>query len=231
MMEKCKHLDHEKIKKIKIFFTTKLGISTLVLIGSALIICSFWFPYWNLTLKAPQYPTGLRLHVYMDHIEGDVSEVNILNHYIGMKSLNDAAQLERRFAWLGILAFALGAFLILPIGRKLYKVLYIPPIVFLVGFVADMFYWLYDAGHNLNPDAPVNISPFTPAMLGRGEIGQFSTLAFFGSGFFIVLTGILVIVFAITKKKRVCGGCADFQNCSFICDRPGSWLAKGKNLK
>lgn len=215
---------HELKKRLKVFLSTKLGITTLVFLGAALIVFSFWFPYWNLTLKAPQYPKGLHISVFMDHVEGDVSEVNILNHYIGMKSLDEAAQFERRFAWAGLLLFALGAFLILPIGRKLYKILYIPPIIFLIGFVADMFYWLYDAGHNLNPDAPVNITPFTPVMVGKGQIGQFSTLAFFGSGFFIVLAGILLIIYAITKKKSVCQKCADFQNCSFVCNRPSGWV-------
>src|SRR5690606_26184411 len=122
-----------------------------------ILFSSFYFPYWNLHLKAPQYPQGLHLSVYMDHVEGDVTEVNLLNHYIGMSSLDDAAQFERRIAWYAILLLSLGAFLIIPIGRKVYKALYLPPILFLLGFMGDLFYWLYQAGHRLNPDAPVRI--------------------------------------------------------------------------
>lgn len=210
--------------RIATFFRTKRGIALLIAIGSACILSSYGLPYWNLTLEAPQYPKGLHLQVYMSHVEGDVQEVNILNHYIGMKSLDDAAKFERRFAWLGLLAFALGAFLILPLGRKSFKVLFIPPVLFLVVFVADLFYWLHDAGHDLNPDAPVTIEPFTPVLLGRGEIGQFTTHAFFGSGFGVSLFGIAIILYAITKKKVSCRGCDNPQGCNYVCNRAGAWF-------
>lgn len=162
----------------------------------------------------------------MNRVEGDVQEVNILNHYIGMKSLDEAAQFERRYSWYGLIAFALGAFLILPIGRKSFKILYIPPVLFLIGFVADLFYWLHDAGHDLNPEAPVTIEPFTPVLIGKGEIGQFSTAAFFGWGFWVAMAGIAIILFAITKKKSACRGCEDPSKCNYICNRAGAWLSK-----
>ncbi len=214
--------------RIKRFFHTKVGISLLVCTGSLVLISSFWFPYWSLNLKAPQYPNGLQLYVYMDHVEGDVNEVNILNHYIGMASLDEAAQFERRFAWYGLLFLALGAVLVIPIGRKVYKVFYVPPILFLLGFIGDLFFWLYKAGHDLNPDAPVDIAPFIPTMFGTGKIGQFSTVAYFGMGFWIAVTGTLIIFYAIGKKKTICQGCEDFKNCKFVCNRPGSWISEGK---
>lgn len=220
--------DQKKVvKKIRVFLMTKAGITALITFGVALILSSFYLPYWQLTLKAPQYPQGLHLSVYMDHLEGDVSEVNILNHYIGMKSLEEAAKFERRFAWYGLLIFALGAFLIIVVGRKSFKILYIPPILFIIGFIADLFYWLYDAGHSLNPDAPVDIKPFTPIIIGPGKIGQFSTLATFGWGFIVALLGIAIIFYSIAKKKAICQRCKDFQNCRYFCNRPGGWFQKG----
>ena len=211
-------------KKLNIFFSTKMGVSLLIIVGASLLLSSFWFPYWNLNLKAPQYPDGLRVSVYMDHVEGDVREIDILNHYIGMSSLNEAAQFERRFAWYAILALALGTVLILPIGLKVYKVFYLPPVLFLLGFVGDLFYWLYKAGHDLNPDAPVRITPFTPTLLGTGKIGQFSTAAMFGSGFWLAILGSIVIFYALGKRRTICQGCENYKNCSMICNRPGSWF-------
>ena len=35
-------------------------------------------------MRAPQYPRGLRLYAYGTGLAGDVHEINILNHYIGM---------------------------------------------------------------------------------------------------------------------------------------------------
>lgn len=196
----------------------------LTLLGSCILIFSFYFPYWNLTLKAPQYPQGLNLSIYMDHVEGDTAEVNLLNHYIGMSSLDNSAQFERRIAWYAILALSIGAFLVIPVGRKTYKVFYLPPLFFLAGFIGDLFYWLYQAGHNLNPDAPVTIKAFTPTLLGKGQIGQFITSASFGSGFWIAVLATVLIFFVIGRKKVICQGCSHYQSCSMVCNRAVSWI-------
>jgi copper chaperone NosL len=211
-------------KRINLFFYTKKGLTLLILLGAALLMSSFYFPYWNLTLKAPQYPEGLRLSVYMDHITGDTSEINLLNHYIGMGKLEDAAHFERKIAWVSLLFLALGAVVFLPIGRKVYKVFYLPPVLFLFGFMGDLFFWLHRAGHLLSPDAPVHIKPFTPILIGSGKIGQFSTFAFFGSGFWMAVTATAVIFVAISRKKPICQKCPDFKRCAIVCNRPSSWI-------
>lgn len=213
--------------KFREFAGTKRGVTVLTVIGALLLLLSFRSPYWNLTLVAPQYPQGLKLSIYMDHVEGDVSEVNILNHYIGMGHLDEAAQFEREYAWYGLLVLALGAMLVIPVGRKVYGVFYAPPFLFLGGFLGDLFYWLYRAGHQLNPDAPVHVKAFTPVLLGSGKIGQFHTFAAFGTGFWIAVAGSALLFYAIAGKKKVCAGCADYKSCSAVCDRPGSWLGRG----
>ena len=45
-------------------------------------------------LVAPQYPKGLKLDISLTGITGDVKEIDILNHYIGMRTMSDAASLE-----------------------------------------------------------------------------------------------------------------------------------------
>lgn len=210
--------------RLKLFLQTRLGVTLMVLFGAGLFLVSFYFPYWNLELKAPQYPDGLHLSVYMDHVAGDVTEVNLLNHYIGMSSLDSAAQLERRFAWHALLLLAIGSLLVIPLGKKNHTVLYLPPIGFLVGFIGDMFFWLYRAGHQLNPDAPVRIKPFTPLILGTGKIGQFVTHAYFGSGFWIFIVATGIVFYGIGRKKPICRNCPDFKTCKILCNRPTSWL-------
>lgn len=204
----------ETIKSINRFLATKAGILVLVGAGAFLLLLSFKLPYWNLKLVAPQYPQGLFLSVYMDRVEGDVSEVNIINHYIGMGKLDEAAQFERQYAWYGLLALSLGAFFLIPAGRKLTKLSYLPPVLFLGGFIGDFFYWLRRAGHVLDPDAPVRIKPFTPTMLGFGKIGQFSTYAMFGSGFWMAMVATLIFYLAIRRKQKICVECSD----SVVCD-------------
>src|SRR5262245_13956353 len=53
-------------------------------------------PLWHMRMEAPQYPDGLDLDVYAYTIKGghdgaDIKEINILNHYIGMKKIERAA--------------------------------------------------------------------------------------------------------------------------------------------
>ena len=65
------------------------------LIAVGLLIASVFLPYWQMTLEAPQYPKGLSVQAYIYKLTGDVGEIDGLNHYIGMRPLAEAAQLER----------------------------------------------------------------------------------------------------------------------------------------
>lgn len=190
-------------KKLTEFAQQKLGSNLLMLLGAGLLICSYFLPYWQMKLNAPQYPKGLRLSIYLNRVEGDTREINILNHYIGMDKIENAAKFEREIALFAILGLSIGAVLVLPIfGFRVHKFLYLPPILFLIGFIGDMFYWMYSFGHKLNPDAAVRITPFTPAVVGFGKIGQFETIAFFSWGFFLALAATGIFIFALMKREK-----------------------------
>ena len=191
------------IKKLNKFAQEKLGSNLLMFLGAGLLTCSFFLPYWQMKLDAPQYPRGLRLSIYLNRVEGDTREINILNHYIGMDKIENAAKFEREIALLAILGLSLGAVLVLPIfGFRVNKFMYLPPVLFLLGFIGDMYYWMYSFGHKLNPEAAVRINPFTPAVVGFGKIGQFETTAFFSWGFFLALAATLIFVFALMKREK-----------------------------
>ena len=82
-------------------------IPTLLFVAAALLlISSITQPYWRLTLHAPQYPKGLTVQAYLNRLEGDVQEIDGLNHYIGMRPLKEAAQFERSISILGVAAGA-----------------------------------------------------------------------------------------------------------------------------
>src|SRR5688572_1633160 len=61
------------------------------LASAGLIAWGSTLPVWTMTMKAPQYPKGLTLAAYGTRMSGDVSELNILNHYIGMPPLEAPA--------------------------------------------------------------------------------------------------------------------------------------------
>jgi len=146
----------------------------------------YYQPMWSFNFVAPQYPQGLNLQVYLTGAQGDVFEIDIINHYIGMSKLGDAAVNERAIAPFALMGLSVLAILVAFIPHKLTRrLLSLPILGFPVAFVAIFFLWLYRFGHNLNPAAPVDMAPFTPTILGTGIIGQFKTFAIPGTGFYL----------------------------------------------
>ena len=183
-----------------------LGLIPTVLFvaGAALLLFSMSFPYWGMVLLAPQYPGGLDMHVYVNYVTGDddpqldeVAEIDGLNHYIGMKSLSDAAQFERLIAVPSILLMA-ALLVVSAFWRKRWTwILTIPAMLFPAIFLADLAFWMAHFGQNLDPYAPLSsaIKPFTPPVLGEGVIGQFSSLASVEIGWYMaVIAGTWVLV-------------------------------------
>ncbi len=186
--------------------------SAFFLVAAVLLIVSMTLPYWGLVLQAPQYPGGLRIRVFVNNMTGDadpkldeVHEIDELNHYIGMKSLYEAAKTERSIAipaviimvaLLGIAAFW---------RRRWTWALAIPALLFPIIFLADLAFWMNYYGQNLDPYAPLSsaIHPFTPPILGEGIIGQFKTVAYVDTGWYILVAGSILIIIAIVIRLVV----------------------------
>lgn len=171
--------------------------------ASWLLLLSLLFPYWRMTLQAPQYPGGLRVDVYVTHLAGDVNEVDNLNHYIGMKKLHEAAQVERFLAPLAIGAAALLGEALAFARRRWAAVLSLPAMLFPIIFLADMYYWLYRYGHDLDPNAPLRLPPFTPPLIGVGVVGQFRTVAELQIGFWMALMASILIALGLHFRRAV----------------------------
>src|SRR5665213_536971 len=151
---------------------------------SILVVATFIFPLWRIFMRAPQYPRGLSVDIYAYKIEGghdgeDLQEINDLNHYIGMTSI-DRTQLSD----LDWIPFALGALLLLLLRtalvgnmRSLVDLLVLS--MYLGAFSMARFgYRLYVLGHNLNPQAAIKLGPFMPALLGTKQLGNFRVSSF-----------------------------------------------------
>ncbi len=181
----------------------------LGVIAVALILISTAFPYWRMTLLAPQYPGGLEMRVFVNYMTGDddpqldeVQEIDGLNHYIGMKSLYEAAQLERAIAIPAVL-FMCVLVIIAAIWKARWAwLLAVPAIGFPFVYLADLGFWLAYYGQNLDPSAPLSsaIKPFTPPLLGEGVVGQFRTIAEVSTGWYLAVgAGVVVLVMIILK--------------------------------
>ena len=176
----------------------------MYILAGIILIASISYPYWGMVLLAPQYPGGLEMRVFVNYMTGDddprldeVREIDGLNHYIGMKSLYEAAQFERSIAIPGIIAMVV-LLLVAAVWHKRWTwILTLPAVTFPAVFLGDLAFWMNHYGQNLDPYAPLSsaIKPFTPPVLGEGVSGQFRTIANVDIGWFMALgAGVLILI-------------------------------------
>jgi nitrous oxidase accessory protein len=160
--------------------------------AAALVALGSTLPLWNMTMRAPQYPKGLRLTAYGTGMVGDVRELNILNHYIGMPPI-EAPALETAMFPIGIAALIVLC-VVSPFHRWLRR-LAIAAVVstpFLI--IADLQWRLYAFGHTLNPHAPIRLKPFTPLVLGTSHMGNFVSTGMVAGGVLCLVAAAVALI-------------------------------------
>lgn len=186
----------------------KIGIISRVLLTVCAIALAavLFVPLWKIDLIAPQYPEGLSLLIYPNKLGGNVDIINGLNHYIGMKTLH-----TNDFIEFTILPWIIGLFALLFLaaaiaGRK--KLVYAVFALFLVfGIVAmvDFYKWEYNYGHNLSPDAAIQVPgmSYQPPLIGYKQLLNFSAYSFPHTGGWIFIgVGALALLCVILVWKR-----------------------------
>ena len=177
--------------------------TALLVLAAVMLLVSIFLPYWGMELQAPQYPGGLHVQAYLNRLTGDVHEIDGLNHYIGMRPLEDGARLERSLSILMTVSLSLLVVGAVFIHSKWAALLTLPALTFPVGFLLDLHLWLSYFGNNLDPTAPLSssIKPFTPPVLGTGKVGQFITIATAESGLILAGAASLVIIVALWRHR------------------------------
>lgn len=173
-------------------------------VAAVLLLASIFLPYWQMTLHAPQYPAGLSVEVYVNRMTGDVSEIDGLNHYIGMRPLGEAAQLERAISFVAVGALVLLVLAAIFVHSPLALLLALPAILWPFIFIGDMYFWMRHFGLNLDPSAPLSssIDPFIPPVLGSGMVGQFETVASFQIGLWLAFLAVALILTGMYYQRR-----------------------------
>src|SRR5512134_4139831 len=102
----------KSLEKVNRFLDAPLDVGPRLLLVLAFLclVPTYLTPLYNMSMFAPQYPEGLRLDIHSYKLVGgndnqDVKEINVLNHYIGMKDLVTEDFTE--FKWL---PFVIGIF-------------------------------------------------------------------------------------------------------------------------
>jgi len=174
------------------------GISSL-----ALIIILF-IPMWRIDLVAPQYPEGLKLLIYPNHLGGNVDIINGLNHYIGMKPLHTSNFTE--FTVLPYISIFFSLLILIVAISGSVKWLNIAALLFICfGIIAmiDFWRWEYNYGHNLNPDAAIIVPgmAYQPPLIGYKQLLNFSAYSMPAAGGWIFAgVGLTLLLLVITER-------------------------------
>ena len=175
----------------------------MLLAAAVLLVATYFFPLWNLTMFAPQYPGGLRLDIYSYTLVGgnhgqDVKEINVLNHYIGMQDLVNESFTE--FKWMPFVIGALGLLILRAAvhGTVVALVDVTMLFVYFGGFSLWSFgYKLYRYGHDLSPEAAVQVPPFMPPMFGYQQIANFEVYSYPRPASYAMAGVVLLLVSAL----------------------------------
>jgi copper chaperone NosL len=194
------------------FFELPLQLRSriLVLVAAVLLVPSFFFPLYQMTLYSNQFPDGLVLKIYSYTLEGghtnnrdDLREINSLNHYIGMRPL-----LESDFSEFKWLPFGIGAFVLLALRAIAFgKMSKLVDLVVLFLYFALFSLWsfghrLYQYGHVLDPTAAIKVAPFSPPLIGTQQIANFSVNNYPGPATYLISASLVLMIVALMLSAR-----------------------------
>lgn len=187
--------------------------SSKILMGIAalLLLSLFATPLWRITLEAPQYPDGITMYIWVNKITGDtdytLQNINILNHYVGMKYIEPDSIPELTYFPYIIIGMTIIGLLFSFIGnRKLVLTWVLTMVVLGVLGIYDFYLWEYDYGHNLNPNAPIKVPgmAYQPPVFGSKMLLNFNAISYpYWGGLFLGISMVLATIsFFISGKKK-----------------------------
>jgi hypothetical protein len=187
-----------------------------MIVAAILPLALFLFPLWKITLEAPQYPEPLGMYIHINDFKDanphDIKNINIMNHYVGMKYIPEAIP-EFKIFPMGIM---ITSFIGLLIGFKgNYKWFlgwFILMCLLSAAGLYDFYLWEHDYGHDLDPKAIMkftnpdgSIMGFQPPLFGSKDILNFTANSYPQLGAYFLGLGVALsfIAFKIGKKNRV----------------------------
>lgn len=192
------------LKRADRFLERELDLKerALVILAAVMLAGVYLFPLWNLTMFAPQYPDGLRMDIYSYKLAGgnggqDVKEINVLNHYIGMKDL--AAEDFTEFKWIPFVVGAIGLLCLRTVVHG--RMASLLDVIVLYFYFAAFSLWsfaakLYSYGHNLAPTAAVKVGPFMPPLFGRKQLANFEVYSYPAAGSYAMAVAVVLLLAA-----------------------------------
>ena len=186
----------------------------LMLLGALLPLLLFVFPLWNITLEAPQYPIplGMDIHIndFSDMHPHDIKNINLMNHYVGMKYIPEAIPEFKIFPTGIIITSILGLLIAFKGNYKWFLGWFILMVVLSMAGLYDFYLWEHDYGHDLDPKAIMkftnpdgSVMGFQPPLFGSRDILNFKAHSYprLGAMFLALGMALSFVAFFVGKKE------------------------------
>jgi hypothetical protein len=200
------------VDKAMSLFATPIDLRSrvIIVVAAAMLLPTFFFPLWNMTLYSNQFPDGLVLNIYSHQLQGgktpdrdDLKEINSLNHYIGMRALREDDFTE--FKWI---PFVVGGVMLLALRvavlGEMSKLVDLFVLFTYFGLFSlwTFYHKLYLYGHELDPTAAVRVPPFSPPIFGHVTMANFEVYSYpdVGSYFMAALPVLLLVAMWLSRK-------------------------------
>jgi len=186
-----------------------------MIVAAILPLALFIFPLWKITLEAPQYPTPLGMYIHINDFADvnphDIKNINIMNHYVGMKYIPEAIPEFKIFPIGIIITSVLGLIIGIFGNYKWFLGWLILMCVLSAAGLYDFYIWEHDYGHDLDPKAIMKftnpdgtIMGFQPPLFGSKDILNFTAHSYPQLGAFFLGIGMALsfVAYWVGKKAK-----------------------------
>lgn len=182
----------------------------IFIIGAIALLGTFLSPIWRITLEAPQYPKGVTMYIWINQLSGDepgtLQNINILNHYVGMKMIEPESIPELKYFPMVIIGLSiLGIIFGFINNKKLWISWGILLLILGALGIYDFYLWEYDYGHNLSDDAPIKVpgQAYQPPLIGSKMLLNFNAISYpYYGAIFIAIPMITSFLAFYLKRKE-----------------------------
>jgi len=187
----------------------------IMLLAALLPLGLFLFPLWRITLEAPQYPIPLAMNIHINDFSDvhpfDIKNINLMNHYVGMKYIPDAIPEFKIFPYGILITSFIGLLIAFKGNHKWFLAWFILMLVLSSAGLYDFYIWEHDYGHNLDPRAIMkftnsdgSIMGFQPPLFGTKHILNFTAHSYPRLGAYFLGLGIAMgfVSYLVGKKNH-----------------------------
>lgn len=185
-----------------------------MIIAAILPLALFIFPLWKITLEAPQYPTPLGMYIHINDFSDanphDIKNINLMNHYVGMKYIPESIPEFKVFPLGIIITSIIGLIIGLKGNFKWFLAWFILMILLSAAGLYDFYLWEYNYGYDLDPKAIMkftnpdgSVMGFQPPLFGSKDILNFRAHSYpqLGAYFLGIGIGLSFVAYWIGKKN------------------------------